>query len=216
MHKLDEEQVRCIIQQKHGGQMSNTEIAKSTGVSVRWVKKLWSRYKLANPKDIVWPPQMGRPPGGLPGRKEHSTAISSCTKDRCMAVKLETIVEKSVGTHISHHTIHKILKDEELAENQPKKAKQRKWVRYERRFSNSMWHTDYKQLHNGKWFVSFQDDASRFIVGFGVFDEATADHAIGVLEELSGDTASPPRYSRITNRSFMQTKRRMQSVASRI
>ena len=183
MHKLDEEQVRWIIQQKHGGLMSNAEIAKSTDVSVRWVKKLWSRYKLENPKDIVWPPQMGRPPGGLPGRKEHSTVISSCTKDRRMAVRLETIVERSVGTHISHHNIHKILKDEELAENQPKKAKQRKWVRYERRFSNSMWHTDYKQLHNGKWFVSFQDDASRFIVGFGVFDEATSDHAIEVLEE---------------------------------
>ena len=95
-----------------------------------------------------------------------------------MAVRLETIIERSVGIHISHHTIHGILKDEELAENQPAKAKQRKWVRYERRYSNSLWHTDYKQLPDGRWFVSFQDDASRLVVGFGVFDEATSDHAI--------------------------------------
>ena len=43
--------------------------------------------------------------------------------------------------------------------------------------------TDYKQLPDGGWFVSFQDDASRFIVGFGVFGEATNDHAIEVLKK---------------------------------
>ena len=75
------------------------------------------------------------------------------------------------------------MKDEELAENQPAKAKQRRWVRYERRYSNSLWHTGYKRMPDGKWFVAFQDDASRLIVGFGVFDEATSDHAIRVLEE---------------------------------
>ena len=75
------------------------------------------------------------------------------------------------------------MKDEELAENQPRKAQKRKWVRYERRFSNSLWHTDYKQLPDGRWFVSYQDDASRLIVAFGVFKEATAEHAIEVLEQ---------------------------------
>ena len=75
------------------------------------------------------------------------------------------------------------MKDEELAENQPAKAKQRRWVRYERRYSNSLWHTGYKRMPDGKWFVAFQDDASRLIVGFGVFDEATGDHAVSVLEE---------------------------------
>ena len=74
------------------------------------------------------------------------------------------------------------MKDEELAESQPRKARRRKWVRYERRYSNSMWHTDYMQLPDGRWFVSFQDDASRFIVGFGVFDEPAGEHAIEVLE----------------------------------
>ena len=125
-----------------------------------------------------------------------------------MAVRIETMVERSIGIHISHHVIHGILKDEELAENQPAKARQQKWVRYERRYSNSLWHTDYKQLPDGRWFVSFQDDASRLVVEFGVFDEATTDHAISVLEMQSRGTASPPRCSLIVGRSFMQTKRR--------
>ena len=182
IHKLDEEQVRWMMRQKANGQMGNAEIAESMGVSDRWVRKLWSRYRFTRPEDIAWPPQMGRPVEGLPGRREHSAVLSCCSQGRRMAVRLETMVERSIGIHISHHIIHDILKDEELAENQPAKARQRKWVRYERRYSNSLWHTDYKQLPDGKWFVSFQDDASRLIVGFGVFGEATGDHAIRVLE----------------------------------
>ena len=47
----------------------------------------------------------------------------------------------------------------------PHKRKQgrRKWVRYERKHSNSMWHTDYKQLDDGRWLVSYEDDASRVV-----------------------------------------------------
>ena len=40
-------------------------------------------------------------------------------------------------------------------------------VRYERTYSNSMWHTDYKLLDDGRWFIAYQDDASRFLTGFG-------------------------------------------------
>ncbi len=182
IHKLDEEQVRWIVQQKHNDEMSDTQIAKLVGVSARWVRELFSRYGHLQPKDITYPLKMGRPSNGLPGRREHSAVISCCKQNRRMAVRLETIIEEEIGIHISHNTIYRILKDEELVENQPKKAKQRKWVRYERRFSNSLWHTDFKQIYDGRWFVSYQDDASRMIMGFGVYNEPTSDHAIKVLE----------------------------------
>jgi putative transposase len=32
-----------------------------------------------------------------------------------------------------------------------------------------------------KWLIAFLDDASRFIVGYGIFDEATTENAIHVL-----------------------------------
>ena len=183
VRKLDEEQVKWIMRQKHKDEMSDAMIGESVGVSARWVRRLWSRYGSMPVEDITYPPRMGRPPGGLPGRREHSAVISCCRQDRRMAVRLEVIVREEIGIHIAHHVIHGILKDEELAENQPKKARQRKWVRYERRYSNSLWHTDYKQLPDGRWFVSYMDDASRLITGFGVFAEATAANAIAVLEE---------------------------------
>ena len=48
--------------------------------------------------------------------------------------------------------------------------------------SNSLWHTDYKQLDDGRWFLCYEDDASRFVTGWGVFREATTENAIIVLE----------------------------------
>ena len=67
--------------------------------------------------------------------------------------------------HIPHNTIHKVLKANNIARDDIKKRNRRKWIRYERAYSNSLWHADYKQL-NDKWLIMYQDDASRFIVGY--------------------------------------------------
>ena len=37
-------------------------------------------------------------------------------------------------------------------------------------------------LYDRRWFIAYMDDASRFIVGFGIFDEATTENALKVLE----------------------------------
>ena len=65
------------------------------------------------------------------------------------------------------------------------------WVRRERDFSNSMWHADYSTLGDKRHMIAYQDDASRFIVGFGVFDEATGAHAIKVLDRAIEAHGSP-------------------------
>ncbi|MCE2508350.1 MAG: hypothetical protein J4G04_03490 [Nitrosopumilaceae archaeon] len=49
--------------------------------------------------------------------------------------------------------------------------------------SNSMWHTDYMQLDDGRWFICYLVDASRFVTAWGGFPEATTENAIAVLEE---------------------------------
>ena len=51
-----------------------------------------------------------------------------------------------------------------------------------------MWHTDWKQLDDGRWFLCYRDDASRFIVSHGVFAEAIADaQTNGKLERFHGE-----------------------------
>lgn len=46
-----------------------------------------------------------------------------------------------------------------------------------------MWHTDYKQLSDGRWLLCYEDDASRFVTGYGVFEGATTENALKVLDD---------------------------------
>ncbi len=68
-----------------------------------------------------------------------------------------------VGIHIPHNTIYRILLRNDLIEENMKKKRQRKWVRFEREHAMSLWQGDWKQLTvNGKrvWLIAFMDDAS--------------------------------------------------------
>jgi len=75
------------------------------------------------------------------------------------------------------------MRDRGLAETPPKKNRRRKWVRYERTYSNSMWHTDWKLLDDRRCIICYQDYASRLIVHYGIFENATGYNAITVLRE---------------------------------
>ena len=100
-------------------------------------------------------------------------------------VHLEKKIEKIHGIHIPHNTIYKVLL-KHVGEENMKKKKQRKWVRYEREHSMEMWQGDWKLVNiNGeeKWVIAFMDDASRLITCYGVFDEATTENVIKVLEK---------------------------------
>ena len=191
MVKLDEQKVQWIVRQKAKGELTTAQIAESMGVSEAWVKKLWARYRHRGPCRISYPAALGRPRGGLPGRREHSAVLSARYANEHGAVRLEADIEAGTGLHIPHNAIHRILAGEGLAERQRRKGGRRKWVRYERTHSNSMWHTDYKQLDDGRWFIAYQDDASRFITGFGVFNEATGEHAIEVLGRAIAEHGRP-------------------------
>ena len=46
-----------------------------------------------------------------------------------------------------------------------------------------MWHTDFKLLDDGRWFLCYKDDASRFVTGYGAFEHATMENALVVLKE---------------------------------
>ena len=97
------------------------------------------------------------------------------------AIALEKILD-SRGIHIGHNRIHRILKEEGFAQDEPRKQRRRKWIRYERRYSNSLWHADWFEEQKDK-VILFEDDASRFITGYGVFGNATTENTISVLEK---------------------------------
>ncbi len=91
------------------------------------------------------------------------------------------------GVRINHRRIHRVLRDEGLAVSEPHKQRRRKWIRYEREHSNSLWHTDWHKIKDerwwkGRWLICYEDDASRFIAGHGVYPTLTSPYSVEVLD----------------------------------
>jgi len=90
---------------------------------------------------------------------------------------------------ISKNKIHEVLKMNGYAKEEKNKRKRKKRIRYERKHSMELWHTDW--FFKGKWMMAYLDDSSRLIVGCGVFENATAENAIKVLKEAINDYGKP-------------------------
>ena len=112
----------------------------------------------------------------------------------CGAVYLERIL-KNEGFNFSHNVIHSVLMKNKLSSAEPNKRIKRKYVKYERRHSMSMWRTDWYEIPDPrwrvKWLIVYLDDSSRFIVGYGVYDNATADNAIKLLDDCMEKYGKP-------------------------
>ena len=158
--------------------MSVYHIAKQQDVTEQWCRELYRRFdgvplykiKLSRP---------GRIPRCIP-ESEIEIIRNAKEKYGFGAVNLEAVLR---GNHIMipHNRIHNVLKSLDLANTEPKKSRTRKWIRYERYHSNSLWHTDYHTIR-GRNIVAFEDDASRFLPGHGLFGDQTAENAASVFE----------------------------------
>ena len=73
---------------------------------------------------------------------------------------------------MSHNRIYNVLKHLKLAKTEPKKSNLRKYIRYQRRHSNSLWHTDLF-LPNGRNTIAYLDDASRLVMAIVQYNHGT-------------------------------------------
>ena len=186
--KLDPVKVGWIVREMEKGTKTSAKIVDRMGVSARRVQQLYAEYRRTGAVPVLGMP--GRPRKEIPDHAKIEIE-AAFRLHRLGAVRLERILDTTARIHIPHNTIHRIMREKGLAARQPKKSSRRAWVRYERTYSNSMWHTDYKLLDDGRWFIAYQDDASRFIVGYGVFEEATGRHAIEVLAKSMEEHGKP-------------------------
>lgn len=128
----------------------------------------------------LYPKKPGRMPRPI-SEEERRIVLKVRNQHPLSAVTLEKILDEQ-GTHVGHNRIHKILKEEGLVKEEPNKQKRRKWIRYERRYSNSLWHADWFE-NQEEQIILLEDDASRFITGCGVFRNATSKNSIKILEQ---------------------------------
>ena len=95
----------------------------------------------------------------------------------------------------SHSRTYRVTKDDGLATASPAKSKKRKWVRFERRYSNAMWHVDWHIMKDPRFrglnLVTYLDDASRCMVAAQLFTEATSDNAAAVLQKAIETFGTP-------------------------
>ena len=109
------------------------------------------RYGVTTGSQTV--PLLAKP--GRPSRsitnEEISAVIGTHKEYPCSAVVLETILDNRHGIKIPHNRIHKILKNHRLASNDTNKQRKRKWVKYKRRHSMSLWHTDWYFIEDDRW-----------------------------------------------------------------
>ena len=178
MTKLNQKKIRWIIREMDKGRLSVWRIAKVQNITPRRARQVYQKYKgVQKPK--LLPP--GRKPQPIT-EEEVKTVLELRKEHPLCAVTLGKILDERGEMHINHNRIHRILKENDLANTEPKKSKQRKYIRYQRRHSNSLWHTDYFESPEEKWVIAFEDDASRFVPSFGVFDNATAENAVAALK----------------------------------
>ena len=185
--KLDPVKVEWIVKERLKGR-KNTVVASSMGVSTRRVQEILSEYRRTG----------AIPPLRRPGRKvvvapseERELISRAYGEQRASACPLERSIHAKYGRRIPHDRIHRVLKEMGLARDEPRKKERRKWVRYEREFSNSMWHADWTLLDGKGWLIAYLDDASRFIVGWGLFPEATSQRSLEVLEKAISKWGRP-------------------------
>jgi len=185
MKKLNKRKIKWICRQMKKRDLSAWDIARIQAITPRHARRVYTKYReIKNP--ILLDP--GRKP--KPITKEEIETVMSARKGHPFgAVNLEKVLA-SRKTNIPHNRIHRILKDNGFAKTEPRKSKERKWVRYERKHSNSLWHTDWFILA-GKNTIAYLDDASRLATCVMQFDHATAENSAAALDKAIGEWKTP-------------------------
>jgi len=102
------------------------------------------------------------------------------------AVYLVPVLKRYYGIETNHMRVYQVLKGEGLLYSKARKRFRRRWVRWEREFSNELWHVDWHQVKDprwrGMWMIVYEDDASRRIMSHGVFAHATSSHSVELLK----------------------------------
>jgi len=86
---------------------------------------------------------------------------------------------------ISARSIHTILKKYKLCKKSKTRGKPKKYIRWERKHSNSLWQIDHSdQKIEGKWLISIIDDCSRYSIGLIAVNKVTTDVVIKIFDDL--------------------------------
>jgi putative transposase len=158
-------------------------VAKEFNISVGYAYKLRRIYRLTNELPKRNDP-LGRPENNL--SQAHITIVNEAyNKYRICACRLRNIIQRDYKINISTYTIHKILRNLNLAKPKEKKdVRKKKWNRYEREHSLTAVHLDW--LYHPElelWVLPIIDDSSRKLLALKESLSATTEETIDAMKE---------------------------------
>ena len=176
MKKLNKRKIRWITKEIERREMGVYSIAKLQNITPQHARRVAKKFKYREPEFK----KCGRKPKPVPDT-ERKLVIETYKEYLVSATMIERILDEK-GIHIGHNKIHRVMLEEKLAKHEDNKQKRRKYKGYQRKHSNSLWHTDWFQF-KGKWHIIFEDDASRFITGSGEFPNRSSKNAWKVFKQ---------------------------------
>lgn len=169
---------------------SVSEVAVEIGVTPRHVRRLLAKFRITGTSHV--PQQPGRPEQ-RPSVEEIQLVLDEY--ERAPQGVTRVAMNLRVNHDISYQKVYRIMKDNGLVISSTAKSRKRKWVRFERKHSNSLWHTDWHSMKDprmkGLNLVTFLDDASRCVTGVGLFTEATSKNVVSVLIDAIAKFGTP-------------------------
>lgn len=175
--------------------MPATQIGAHQQTSLSNVYNVIKHYKLFG--DIKENKPNGRPKLEV-NNKFKDKIVEEWQKYQCGSVKLHKIISKK-GFGVSQRKIQQIMDEFNLSSPCPKRRGQRKYCSYRWPSCLMVLHADWTTCPiSGKQLIAFIDDHSRFIVGYGLYDNATTENTLCCLYRIIFEYGVP--YAIITDR----------------
>ncbi|OIO80140.1 hypothetical protein AUJ84_04465 [Candidatus Pacearchaeota archaeon CG1_02_32_132] len=176
MKKLNKKKIKWIVKEVERRELCVWTIAQIQKITKQHAYRVAKKFKNCEPEF--------RKPGRKPKEitdEERKIVIQTYKEIIASAVMIEQYLDEK-RVHIGHNRIHKILLEAKLAKEEDKKKHRRTWIRYERKHSLSLGHTDWFD-YKGRQGIIFIDDASMFITSHGEFGNANTENSLKVFKE---------------------------------
>lgn len=140
--RLTTKAIRYAMNQLEKGKRTLV-VAAELGVTPRHIRRLWAKFRDAGSVHVPLPP--GRPALQPPSQDEVRLVPDAYRLEK-VGVLRTAISLRRTGHDTSYQRVCRIMKKSGLVVPSGAKPRKRKWVRYERKHSNSMWHTDWHTM----------------------------------------------------------------------
>ena len=139
--RLEEHQIRYAVKARQNGKGASV-IASELGVSARRIRQIYAEF--CDTGIVHVPQKPGRHRTEIPDLQVR--AVDEAYERMHAGIMRTAKMLHNTGTEISYYAVYQIMKEHGMIVPSAARTRRRKWVRYERRYSNAMWHVDWHEM----------------------------------------------------------------------